>query len=136
MADPEHVELARQGTEVLNAWVAENPDVCLDLSGADLEGVDLTGAILRGANLQAAFLAGTCLARADLSGANLAGAILAVTDLTGADLTGANLGDADVGIDVGLEGAKVDTLEVPEDDASRAAPSAGPSPSSEVDAGE
>ena len=81
MANPEHLELARQGTDALAQWRAQHPDTPLDLSGADLSKI-----ALRSAPLGEARLEGAVLAEADLSEADLRAA-----DLTGADLRGANL---------------------------------------------
>jgi hypothetical protein len=36
MANPEHVELVRQGAEAIAKWREENPDTKLDLRGAAL----------------------------------------------------------------------------------------------------
>ncbi|MDA1017992.1 MAG: hypothetical protein O3A00_26480 [Planctomycetota bacterium] len=44
MADPQHLEIVRQGTQALEAWQDENSYGHLDLSGADLSGIDLSGA--------------------------------------------------------------------------------------------
>ena len=71
MANPEHVEIVKQGAEKIREWRAENPDLRLDLSNAECCGADLSGA--------------------DLSGA----------DLSGADLTNANLFDANLSAVVG-----------------------------------
>jgi uncharacterized protein YjbI with pentapeptide repeats len=66
MADPEHVELVKQGAEAIRKWREENPDTVLDLRGASLEGIDLNEANLAGAKLGQAKLAGTHLYRATL----------------------------------------------------------------------
>jgi hypothetical protein len=71
MANDEHVALLKQGVDAWNKWRDENPQVHVDLSGADLREADLRGA--------------------DLSGANLQGAVLVNNDLTGADLTGCRI---------------------------------------------
>jgi uncharacterized protein YjbI with pentapeptide repeats len=96
MADPDHVALARQGPEALSRFVAENPSVALDLSGADLSGLDLHNCRLQGARLD-----GTDLSRCDLrnvrfNSASLKNALLRDADARGAsfhraDLTGADL---------------------------------------------
>ena len=91
MANPEHMRIVRGGAEVLEQWREKNPDVRLDLEGADLSGVkvsmaDLSNAILEGAKLVGANLGGVNLDSAHLDGANL----------EGADLRGAQLGDADL----------------------------------------
>ena len=40
MADEEHVALLKQGVVVWNKWREENPDIRLDLIGADLNRAD------------------------------------------------------------------------------------------------
>jgi uncharacterized protein YjbI with pentapeptide repeats len=96
MADPEHLELLRQGVEVWNAWRAREPSVTPDLCearlrGANLGRADLDSAKLRGANLNWANLGEASLRGADLESAKLRGA-----NLTLANLTQANLGVADL----------------------------------------
>ena len=98
MANPEHVEIVRQGAEAIEKWRRTNPGQRLDLDradlsganliGANLGGVNLIGANLRGANLRGAYLRGAELGYADLTGANLSEADLAGADLTVADLDG------------------------------------------------
>lgn len=41
MANPEHLDILRQGVEAWNQWREENPGIGVDLSGADLTGFDL-----------------------------------------------------------------------------------------------
>jgi uncharacterized protein YjbI with pentapeptide repeats len=112
MANPEHVDLVRQGPVALEQWRQEHPNELLDLYEADLDGVDLSGARLvlaglRWASLVEANLSKAELYRGDLFGANLTGAHLhgaslekaelVRANLTGADLTDANLCAADLG---------------------------------------
>jgi hypothetical protein len=117
MANPEHVELLRQGVDVWNEWRKKEPLKIVNLSGedfrgiklakanflganlreADLSGTDLGGATLRLANLINAKLVQTDFCDADLSGADLSGATLAMANLFGADLTAANLSEANLG---------------------------------------
>jgi uncharacterized protein YjbI with pentapeptide repeats len=95
MANPEHVEILKQGVKVWNQWRKENiifPDLFgADLFGAELSGANLFGAVLTGANLSGAVLSSVKLNGANLNGANLSGAVL-----TGAALNNANLSDADL----------------------------------------
>ena len=86
MANPEHVNVVKQGAEAIARWRENNQGTALDLSKADRRGVSLKKANLMGADLTGANLTG-----ADLTGANLTGADLTEADLTGADLTGADL---------------------------------------------
>ncbi len=101
MADQEHVEVVRQGAEAIRKWREANPDVNLDLSGADLQQADLSTADLREnliaanliqANLTEADLTGANLGDANLSNANLNRAILRSAILDGAIFSGAELG--------------------------------------------
>jgi hypothetical protein len=127
MANPEHLEILRQGIEEWNRWRAGHPEIVpdlssvklrlavlsdanfsrTDLSGADLKGATLKGATLKGAtlkglpldeaNLSEANLIRATLSGADLSGADLSGAKLNVTKLNGANINDANLSEAEVG---------------------------------------
>ena len=96
MANPEHLEILRQGVEVWNRWREEYPGVWPDLSDADLREANLREAYLRGADLRRANLGLADLRVADLRVANLREANLREAYLRGADLRGANLGLADL----------------------------------------
>jgi uncharacterized protein YjbI with pentapeptide repeats len=107
MANPEHLEILKQGVEVWNRWRIENPHTP-DLSdfdfteiegkyfmvgrigGVDLSGINLEHANLRGAILERVNLFGGDLRTADLSGANLTDASLADSILFSATFTNAN----------------------------------------------
>jgi uncharacterized protein YjbI with pentapeptide repeats len=106
MANPEHLAKLKEGVELWNQWRKVNPDVRIDLSGANF-----TGAILVEANLQSAELSGVTFEEADLSGANLIladlrfsgfqkarlhGTYLRAANLTAADFSGADLNGADL----------------------------------------
>ena len=56
MANPEQLDILKEGVEAWNAWRAENEGVKVDLSGADLIEADLNGADLQGADLNGAHL--------------------------------------------------------------------------------
>ena len=56
MANPEHMELVKQGASAIAEWRRKNPGLQLDHSRADLTKSDLTEAILREANLTQADL--------------------------------------------------------------------------------
>lgn len=86
MANPEHVEVVRQGADAIAEWRRSNPKTQLDLTRADFENLNLSGAHFGSVNLDRARLNGT-----HLWGANLDGALLADTHLTGADLSHASL---------------------------------------------
>jgi hypothetical protein len=66
MANPEHVEILKQGVDVWNEWRAENPEILPELDGAYLADRDLKDAFLFRAGIHRAHLF-----RADLSGAIL-----------------------------------------------------------------
>lgn len=86
MANPEHLEILKQGVEVWNKWRKDNPKVKVDLTDAPLARAVLRSADLRGANLTKANLSEVELIQADIRGA----------DLTQADLRGANLEEANL----------------------------------------
>jgi uncharacterized protein YjbI with pentapeptide repeats len=103
MANPEHLELLKQGTKAVAAWRKERSDVWLDLSeaelrGADLAQTDLSGSVFRLAALDGANLAGANLTEATLHGATLKGAHLSGANLKEADLSLANLSETDLGL--------------------------------------
>lgn len=116
MANPEHLEILKQGVGNWNSWIVEKrnnaplfwPDLSeANLIAADLQGgVNLSGASLSGANLSgadfnavnpfAANLSGVDLERANLPGANLIAANPFATNLSGASLSGASLSGANL----------------------------------------
>jgi uncharacterized protein YjbI with pentapeptide repeats len=101
VANPEHLELLRQGVDVWNAWRAKEPSIQPDLRDADLGGArlndaNLAKALLVGANLGGADLRRADLSRAGLLGANLSGADLREANLSGASLSEANAREADL----------------------------------------
>jgi TIR domain/Pentapeptide repeats (8 copies) len=123
MANPEHLEILKQGVERWNKWREEHPDVRPDLGKADLFRANLSaadvirahfsevnlseakpselvakfisaGANLHGADLHGAGLEEANLSRADLSAADLSGAVLSGANLSAANLRAANLREA------------------------------------------
>jgi uncharacterized protein YjbI with pentapeptide repeats len=95
MANPEHLELLRQGVEVWNKMRPTKPDLSgADLSAASLGKADLRAANLSGANLSRAHLSGADLIGADLRRANLSKANFSRADLRAANLSEANLNEA------------------------------------------
>ena len=134
MANPEHLQILKQGGWAWNAWRDQYTDIEPDLTKADLRRADLSWAYLSGANLtraklrrtdlnganltranltraklrgaylRGAYLTGADLIEANLRGAYLRGAYLRGANLTGADLGGANLTGADL-IEANLTGA-------------------------------
>ena len=106
MANPEHLEILKQGVEQWNRWREEHPYVTPDLRDVYLPRADLGLANLSGANLSGAIhaqlygekLVGAKRSLTDLSGANLEWADLNGANLEGVDLSGANLNGATVGM--------------------------------------
>ena len=109
MANPEHLEILKQGVARWNKWREEHagmlPNFCeanlerASLRQANLSGADFRNGQLRGANLRDADLSGANFGEADLRGAdlgaaNLGKANLQETDLSFANLTAANLREA------------------------------------------
>jgi uncharacterized protein YjbI with pentapeptide repeats len=110
LANPEHVELLKNGVKERSAW----RNVALDLSHAELSHASLSGANLSGANLIKTSLSGANLTEANLSNANLSNANLTGANLCGADLIDADLSSAD------LSGADLGRVEMKEADLSNA----------------
>ena len=108
MANPEHVEIARQGREAIARWRRDNPGGRLDLSWADLSKTDLSQANLSGAKLGGAKLGGANLSWADLSKTDLSQAILYHTNLGNIDLSPTK--NLDKAIHRGPSTIAVDTL--------------------------
>ena len=112
MANPEHLEILRQGVEQWNRWRREYPNLLPDLSQAKLKGLNLSGANLRRAtlnqaDLHGANLIGAQLRRANLRGANLCEANLRLANLSRADLRRARVCSANLAV-VNLRGASLD----------------------------
>jgi uncharacterized protein YjbI with pentapeptide repeats len=102
MANPEHVNLIKQGFAQWNVWRRDSwtirPDLSgLDLSSADLGGADLTAVNLSSVNLMSANLNAVSLSDANLANANLSHASLDEANLIAANLSNVNLGDAFLG---------------------------------------
>jgi hypothetical protein len=101
MANPEHVEILKQGVEVWNRWRKGSskfrPDLSqANLSNANLYRANLSEAYLYQANVSEADLSGTDLKRANLSEANLSGVYFSEANLYRADLSEADLSDSDL----------------------------------------
>jgi hypothetical protein len=111
MADPEHLDILKQGVSAWNKW-KRGQDIAFrpDLSGADLRQMSLAGADfrhtilfqadLRKADLCEAVFTGTVVVRVGVGGARLkaryGGADLREADLRQAELVGADLSGADL----------------------------------------
>jgi uncharacterized protein YjbI with pentapeptide repeats len=94
MANPQHLELLRQGVSLWNAMHLSEMAIVETGGRVELESADLSGANLSGVNLRAANLAAANLAGADLTDAILHGARLQRANLDGANLKRANLVEA------------------------------------------
>src|SRR5262245_22298547 len=101
MANPEHLDILRQGVAAWNRWRDQHQDISPDLIEADLGEANLIRADLTGAVLISAHLGETNLSAADLRGANLRSANLGRANLGGAVLRDANLRGANL-YDAGL----------------------------------
>lgn len=96
MANPEHLEILKQGVKVWNKWRLENPERSLEIIRDGLVGIDLRGEHLDGADFTS-----VNFARADFDGANLEGAIFSRANLVKANfrmarLERANFSNADL----------------------------------------
>jgi len=101
MADEEQLERLLHSVDEWNKWRKKNPEIKIDLFGANLSGANLNLANLSGANLFGANLSGADLGRANLSEADLAAANLSEanfhgTNLSEANFYGANLREANL----------------------------------------
>lgn len=96
MANPEHLEMLKQGVEHWNQWRQEHPDVRPDLSDAILQRAKLSGANLSRADVRKVDLREADLSRTNLSAARLQRAILYRANLSGADLGEANVTKANL----------------------------------------
>src|ERR1019366_4727022 len=98
MANPEHLEILKQGADRWNKWREEHPDVApdlreADLAGADLSWVDLIGANLVGADLSRSNFDMASLGMADLRAVNLYEARLRSTYVDSANFAEAVVGE-------------------------------------------
>ena len=96
MANPEHVEILKQGVEVWNRWRKKNPQVKPDLCQTNLAKMDLRQANLRASLLSEVDFTGTNLADANLVGTDLRGTLFDEAILSGADLSQADLREANL----------------------------------------
>jgi hypothetical protein len=87
MANPEHLEILKQGVEAWNKWRREHRDVRPDLRNANLSKADLSSADLRYADLRYANLGHVNLSNISLSGADFTRAKLAYTTFADNDLS-------------------------------------------------
>jgi hypothetical protein len=91
MANPEHLEILKQGVDAWNAWRLKEIGIMPDLADADLIGAHLAQADFGSAIMLRAKLAGAILTHTQFPSANLGGADLVGADLRRAALSGAHL---------------------------------------------
>ena len=96
MANPEHLDILKQGVNAWNQWRVEYHDITPDLSVTILIGEELSDANLSDANLVATDLSLANLRNANLSSAELIGTNLRNANLSDADLRNANLRNANL----------------------------------------
>ena len=101
MANPDHLDIIKQGVEVWNKWREENCGIEPDLSQADLHELEfkeanLSETDLRSANLRASIFQGGAFIKADLRGADLQKASFNLANLSEANLSEAVLRDTDL----------------------------------------
>jgi uncharacterized protein YjbI with pentapeptide repeats len=140
MANPEHLQILKQGVRAWNAWREQHRDITPDLTEADLRGDNFSGAnftdvILTSARLERATLfnadfTNATLVMADLSRVDLSGNIPrnwrsdTTADFTHANLTKATLTDANFVeatlIDANLTQARLENTNLSEADLTRA----------------
>lgn len=96
MANPQQVEILKQGVAAWNEWRRANKDLRIDLREAQLNRLNLSSANLSGALMARAHLKGTRLNRTNLRGAKLTAANLSGADLSAADLYRASLFKCDM----------------------------------------
>ena len=106
MANDEHIEIVKQGSEAIDQWRSENPDVQFDLSDANLRRADLNSSNLNGSNFRGANLTWADFRWADLIDADFSGAKLSRADFHKADCEGAEFNNADLS-DANLEDANL-----------------------------
>jgi uncharacterized protein YjbI with pentapeptide repeats len=116
VANPEHLEILRQGVEAWNAWRGREIGIIPNLADVELAGVNLTGAdfgsaIMVRAKLSEAILINTLFSSANLGGADLTGADLRHASFSGAYLAQAKLPAANLSgatlVEANLRGANL-----------------------------
>lgn len=96
MANPEHLEILKEGVDVWNRWRKKNWSIRADLCKANLRGADLYEANLQGANLERADFYKADFNKANFRRANLRGANFEKASLHEANLRGAVLHEANL----------------------------------------
>jgi len=100
MANPEHLEIIKQGVDAWNAWRQEHPEIEPNLANADLNEMrlneaNLNNTDLRRADLQNTDFRGADMIRADLRAANISKASFNLAKLSEANFSEAYLRESD-----------------------------------------
>lgn len=95
MANPEHLEILKQGVDFWNRWREEYPDVRPNFFNAEINLMNLIEVNLSGAILTWVDFSKKDIRNVDFTGAHLVGCDFSYADLSGADLSEAELLDAD-----------------------------------------
>lgn len=106
MANPEHLEILRQGVNAWNQWRDRNYYLRPDLRGIDLHGIDIRDAYFAEADLSHVDFSGRDLSRMQLDSADFSQAKFNDANLTRANLVRSNFFMADL-IGANLEGAEL-----------------------------
>jgi len=96
MANQEHVNILLQGVDTWNKWRENNPNIKIDLTGADLSNINLPGINLSRADLYEINLSNANLSNASLDFANIDYSKLINTNLHGAHIEGTGFIDTDL----------------------------------------
>src|SRR5262249_22087846 len=93
MANPEHLDILKQGVRTWNEWRKGNPDIKPSLESADLSKTDLRQAILTGAHLWK-----VVMSEANAESANFQHAFLWEANLRDAHLKGSIFRNANLSL--------------------------------------
>ena len=91
VADNNQISILSQGVEAWNKWREENPDVLIDLKGANLMHMDLEKANLTEAELEKANFSFANFKSANLAFSNLESAVFSFANFEGANFSDAHL---------------------------------------------
>jgi uncharacterized protein YjbI with pentapeptide repeats len=91
MADNEQLVILARGAAAWNKWRLENPDVAVDLEGANLKQMNLENANLSSADLKNANLTFANFKKANFAFGELDSATFSFANFEGANFSGANL---------------------------------------------
>lgn len=98
MANPEHVEILKQGAEVWNEWREENPDVKILIEDAELKSINLAGVNLSGIGLSSVKFYDAELNDANFDESSLVGVNFKYSNLDYVRVTNAYLYECNINI--------------------------------------